>query len=261
MKEDCIKIFKPGKKAYVYPEKRLMTPKKRTVEDVYLKKVRVERVESDSIVLEDGRVYRLQNYYGSGCPLGGYLAVHRLTPLDLPDTVVFPSTEALAKEIEYQFIIKKLNNLYQSDWDGVSFETLRGIDRLLCGPDSPDIPDDVGEVKNGHIKKEPYRQGYVFKSWKNYLSADETLPVYVPELTDTIYTKKDIIRICNGQQDFARELFETLDWQHAESQLEDILCSGEWETCPRCKAFVKGYRHDGITKNKRCPHCGKRIHK
>lgn len=33
MKADCIKMFKPGKKAYVYPEKRLMTPKKRTVEN------------------------------------------------------------------------------------------------------------------------------------------------------------------------------------------------------------------------------------
>ena len=137
MKEDCIKMFKPGKQAYIYPEKRLSMPQKRTVEDIYLKKVKVEKLHSDSIVLEDGRVYRLQNYYGGGCPLGGYLAVHRLTVHDLPDTVAFPSLEALQNEIEYQFIINKLVN-FDKRWEDVPIEILRKIDQLLCDQESLD---------------------------------------------------------------------------------------------------------------------------
>lgn len=137
MKEDCIKMFEPGKTAYVYPEKRLITPQTRDAEGIHLEKVMIKETASDRIVLEDGRVYLIQNYGSNGHPLGGYLAVHRLTVHDLPDTVAFPSLEALQNEIEYQFIINKLVN-FDKRWEDVPIEILRKIDQLLCDQESLD---------------------------------------------------------------------------------------------------------------------------
>jgi hypothetical protein len=76
----------------------------------------------------------------------------------------------------------------------------------------------------------------------------------VPELSDTVYTGNDFLKFCNGQQDFADELFEAVDWQHMESQAEDWLINNKWRICKTCGTFVD--YSDGCG-NSICPVCKK----
>ena len=36
---------------------------------------------------------------------------------------------------------------------------------------------------------------------------------YVPELSDEGYTRQDFLAMCNGQEEVATLLFESVDWQ------------------------------------------------
>lgn len=75
-------------------------------------------------------------------------------------------------------------------------------------------------------------------------------PCYIPELSDTVYTRNSILQECNQQDDLAEEVFEALDWQHVSSLLEDWQRNGELDTCKECGKMFNCY---GVTK---CPYCG-----
>ena len=71
-----------------------------------------------------------------------------------------------------------------------------------------------------------FRQGWVFKDWeafRNHLDA----PCYVPELHDVVYTRNDLIALCNGQEEIAEELFDQLDWQSPSTLMDEWERTGE----------------------------------
>lgn len=99
------------------------------------------------------------------------------------------------------------------------------------------------------VHREWYRQGWIFKDEDAFLNHPDK-PCYVPELSHSIYTGQEIRELCNNQENFARELFEALDWQHAQSCIDDWVANGEWCFCPGC-----GHLYD-CEENEKCPECG-----
>ena len=116
--------------------------------------------------------------------------------------------------------------------------------------------EDVGSCvyKDGKwkIDRQWYGQGMVFKSWEAYHERPDD-PCYVPEGTDSVYSAADFLQMCNGQKEFADELFEGVDWQHPETLLEDWEVNVEWERCERCGTLIDM----GNEAVERCPKCGK----
>lgn len=113
------------------------------------------------------------------------------------------------------------------------------------------------EEKDGEyiINREYYRQGMVFKDEDAYRNRKNE-PCYVPELSDSVYTGKDFLKMCKGQQEFADELFEDVDWQHPETLMEDWFTNNEWCICEGCGKLVN--YGDGCN-DKKCPNCGKEV--
>lgn len=112
------------------------------------------------------------------------------------------------------------------------------------------IKDEKGNVIR--IEKEFYGQGYVFKDEDAYRNRENDT-CYVAEGSDNRYSANDILKICEGRQDLADELFDELDWQHPESQLEDWIVNGEIVKCEKCGHLID--YGDG-TGEKNCPKCG-----
>ena len=111
----------------------------------------------------------------------------------------------------------------------------------------------VSSIENGVINREWYRQGWVFKDEEAYRNHKDK-PCYVPELLDEIYTGNDFLDLCKGQEDFADELFEEVDWQCPESLIEDWVINGEWVECKECgKLFNTGDTDGKLI----CLYCGK----
>lgn len=102
------------------------------------------------------------------------------------------------------------------------------------------------------IHREWYEQGFIFKDEEAYRFHKDK-PCYVPELSDQIYTGNDFLKLCNGQGEFADELFEYVDWEHPESAIDDWVVNGEWVKCKRCGKFVN--YGDGCNDTK-CIFCG-----
>jgi GTP cyclohydrolase III len=50
---------------------------------------------------------------------------------------------------------------------------------------------------------------------------------YTPELSDTIYTKKDFLEIAKGNNDYAIRLRYAVEWQHPETIVDEDLREGE----------------------------------
>ena len=123
------------------------------------------------------------------------------------------------------------------------------------------MPEDVGTCKVNdcgeiiELEREPYGQGMVFKSWSAYKDRP-TEPCYVPELSDSAYTARDFLEICNSQKEFADELFDGCDWQHPESLLEEWMRNNEWVKCPSCGRLVD--YGDG-SNDTECPGCETKV--
>lgn len=113
------------------------------------------------------------------------------------------------------------------------------------------------EEKDGEyvIDREYYRQGRIFKDEDAYRNRKDE-PCYVPELSDSVYTGNDFLEMCNGQQEFADELFEGVDWQHPESLMQDWFVNNEWLICEGCGKLVD--YGDGCN-DKKCPNCGRSV--
>lgn len=116
---------------------------------------------------------------------------------------------------------------------------------LKIGSYTPPDEDGNGEK----IVREFYGQGMIFKDEEAFFNRSDDA-CYIPELSDTVYTRNDIMRECNGQEDIAEEVFRTVDWQHISSLLEDWQVNGEIDTCEKCGKMFNCY---GVDK---CPHCG-----
>lgn len=100
------------------------------------------------------------------------------------------------------------------------------------------------------IDREYYRQGYIFKDEEAFLHHPEQI-CYAPELSDYIYNKQDFLDMCNQQEEFAKECFYAVDWQHPETWVTEQFRDEEWGWCEHCHQI---YRMDG--EQKPCPNCG-----
>lgn len=99
------------------------------------------------------------------------------------------------------------------------------------------------------IKREYYGQGMIYKNWEAYEN-DPSAVCYIPELSDSKYTRKEFQEICNGNEELAKELFLSVDWQHPETLMEDWRVAGEIGTCEKCGWIFNCYDE------KNCPKCG-----
>lgn len=91
-------------------------------------------------------------------------------------------------------------------------------------------------------------QGYVYKNPNAYFNEPEAV-CYVPELSDSLYTRQDFLDMCNGQEDVADHVFNAVDWQHPESYLEELRVGEDLAECKCGKWFW-------CFATKKCPYCG-----
>lgn len=114
------------------------------------------------------------------------------------------------------------------------------------------------DEKNGTpevINRGYYRQGWIFKDEAAYLDKEHSDRIcYIPELSDSLYSRQDFLDMCRGQTEFADELFEGCDWQHPESLMNDWFVNNEWVECRYCGRLIN--YGDGCNDTK-CPNCGK----
>ena len=129
------------------------------------------------------------------------------------------------------------------------------LDDFLC--------EDIGEMKiidkenkEYEFEKDFYNQGEIFKSYKNFFEG--SLPCYVPELSNKIYTREDFMKLTNNPC-VAFLLFELADWQHPESLLGDLIGNGELIECPECGAVNMLYDYEAEGLDVICDSCNKRF--
>lgn len=106
------------------------------------------------------------------------------------------------------------------------------------------------EEQEAVIERAYYRQGWIFKDEEAFLHHPEQV-CYVPELSDSAYTREDFMGLCNEQEEFAKECFYTVDWQHPETWVEEQYRFDEWGWCERC-----GQIYDMGGEPCPCPICG-----
>ena len=100
------------------------------------------------------------------------------------------------------------------------------------------------------IEREYFQQGWIVKDEEAFLHYPDKV-CYVPELSDSTYTRNDFLDMCNGQEEFAAMLFEMVDWQSPETLKNELFAMQEIDFCPVCKKlyFMAG-------EEKPCPVCG-----
>jgi hypothetical protein len=117
------------------------------------------------------------------------------------------------------------------------------------------IPADEERSTPEVIDRGYYRQGWIFKDEEAYLDKEHPDRIcYIPELSDSLYSRQDFLDMCRGQTEFADELFEGCDWQHPESLMNDWFVNNEWVECRYCGKLIN--YGDGCNDIK-CPNCGK----
>ena len=102
----------------------------------------------------------------------------------------------------------------------------------------------------GAIVREFHGQGYIFKDEEAFRNHHDK-PCYIPELSDTVYTKQDFIDLCGGREDFAEICFDIVDWQSPETLVEELFVNGEWAECPACGRWYSRY-----AEKRPCDKCG-----
>ena len=76
--------------------------------------------------------------------------------------------------------------------------------------------------KTGEIEREGYGQGYIFKDEDAFLNRPDDV-CYIAELSDETYTRNDIVSICKGNEEIATEVFNNVDWQSPEMEIECLI--------------------------------------
>jgi hypothetical protein len=112
------------------------------------------------------------------------------------------------------------------------------------------VVDEDGELVE--LEREFYGQGMIFKDEHAFYHEAKT-PCYVPELSDTVYTREDFLQMCNEQDDIAEVVFGAVDWQHPETYLDEQYAQGEMATCKVCGKIFLSYEV------KNCPNCGAEV--
>ena len=64
----------------------------------------------------------------------------------------------------------------------------------------------------------------------------------MPELSDEGYARQDFLAMCNGQEKFAAECFDAVDWQAPETWIDEQYRYNEWGWCEHCQQI---YAMDG----------------
>lgn len=95
-----------------------------------------------------------------------------------------------------------------------------------------------------------FRQGWVFKDEQAFLF-HPSQPCYAPELSDKLYTADDILRLCNNQQEIAKQCFYSVDWQAPETWLDEMFNFGLLGWCERCQKLFDLEQEEEV-----CPDCG-----
>lgn len=98
------------------------------------------------------------------------------------------------------------------------------------------------------IQREFYGQGYIFKDEAAFLSHPDQV-CYVPELSDTPYTRNDLLALCDGQEKLAQRCFDCLNWQSPTTWVDEQFIFGEWVRCEECHRVYDAEEHSS------CPHC------
>jgi DNA-directed RNA polymerase subunit RPC12/RpoP len=109
----------------------------------------------------------------------------------------------------------------------------------------------IGEIlENGEIKKGLSSQGEVYKSYPAfYNKTNETC--YVGELNDFEYTYKDFLDLANGNEEIAKHIFDTVDWQSPQTYLEEMLEYNDVGECSKCGKLIYLSDEDETV----CPFC------
>ena len=75
----------------------------------------------------------------------------------------------------------------------------------------------------------PRNTEYAYATDKPFAECEPDEIVYVPEkgfddlpLDFTYYTKQDLLDLCNGCEELAEYIFESLEWQYPETYLEEL---------------------------------------
>lgn len=108
----------------------------------------------------------------------------------------------------------------------------------------PPDEDGNGEV----IERSYFRQGMIFKNPYAFYN-EPTQVCYIPETSDTTYTREDFLNMALGDELIAEMIFEAVDWQHPETYLEEQFVMGELDVCKECGKIYESYE---VAK---CPHC------
>lgn len=103
------------------------------------------------------------------------------------------------------------------------------------------------------IEREYYGQGMIYKNWEAY-ETDPSAVCYIPELSDSKYTREGFLDICNGNEELAKELFLSVDWQHPETVFDEWVRECEVATCEKCGWIFKCYN------DQCCPKCGAKFY-
>lgn len=108
----------------------------------------------------------------------------------------------------------------------------------------------LGKIKkNGEIVRESYgSSGEMFWDWYAFL-VDNNAPCYAPEEEDVIFTKNDLIKLCDGSVKIAEELFYWLKGEHPSILLEEWAETGRIYRCKKCRKLSVPMDE------KNCPHC------
>lgn len=102
------------------------------------------------------------------------------------------------------------------------------------------------------VFREHYGEGDIFKSWRRfYLGALDEI-CYVPEGSDSGYSRESFLDLCDGDNELAERLFEAATWEHPESWIDQAITSGEWIVCDGCGKLYDADGNSGV-----CPECGK----
>lgn len=111
----------------------------------------------------------------------------------------------------------------------------------------------VGKIINGEIEKAydtTGNDGMIFKDEEAFLNSLDK-PCYVPEYGEDIYTKQDFLDICGGNEELAKELFYSVNWQHPTTLFDEWVEHDEVDYCEEKETYYNSY---GLAT---CPLCGK----
>jgi len=84
------------------------------------------------------------------------------------------------------------------------------------------------KTRNGYkFIKEFWEQGHIYKFMGDLDKIDDDYPIYSAEYQDNDYeTKRTLKEMCEGSKVDWLELFDLLNWQHANSLFNEML---DWD--------------------------------